>query len=496
MSKELPAGWHQIKFTEILDISGGTQPPKSEFIFEPQKGYIRLLQIRDFGAKPVPTYIPDNGKRKTCTKEDILIGRYGASVGRICTGMEGAYNVALAKVIKPRQINPGYIKYFLTSDLFQKPLSMLSRSAQDGFNKQDLAEFYFPVPPENEQIRIANKLDSLLAKVDAAQTRLEKIPTLLKRFRQAVLAAATSGELTQEWRETNSDLCFGNTDALAVKEIVDAHHVSECKKAERLGKRKPRHPHSNKKSADVEANLPAIPTQWLYQRLEDMSHGVSDGTHFTPKYVEKGIPFFSVKNVRPFKVSDENIKYISEEEYEEIDARCNSRVGDILYTKIGATYGYAAQNKIGYKHALYVSLALIKPVKEYFLSDYAEIIMNSELVFNQARNRVSGMGVPDLHLIEIRDFKVPIPHILEQKEIIRRTNSLYELAATVEKQYSEAKKRIDRLTQSLLAKAFRGELVPQDPNDEPASELLKRIQTERENKTEAKPKRIIKAKKK
>ena len=126
MSK-LPSGWAVEKFTTILDINGGTQPPKKEFISEPKEGYIRLLQIRDFGKKPVPTYIPDNGKRRICTMEDILIGRYGASVGRICTGMEGAYNVALARVAKPNQIpvvfslfvsfptsNPRLITYFLS----------------------------------------------------------------------------------------------------------------------------------------------------------------------------------------------------------------------------------------------------------------------------------------------------------------------------------------------------------------------------------------------
>ena len=199
MSK-LPSGWAVEKFTTILDINGGTQPPKKEFISEPKEGYIRLLQIRDFGKKPVPTYIPDNGKRRICTMEDILIGRYGASVGRICTGMEGAYNVALARVAKPNQIDTGFLKYFLESHYFQQPLGLLSRSAQNGFNKQDLSAFNLLIPPLNEQISIANKLDSLLAKVDAAQTRLEKIPTLLKRFRQSIRAAATSGELTREWR--------------------------------------------------------------------------------------------------------------------------------------------------------------------------------------------------------------------------------------------------------------------------------------------------------
>ncbi|MFA0143535.1 restriction endonuclease subunit S, partial [Vibrio kanaloae] len=230
---QLPQGWELKKFTDVFDINGGTQPPKSEFISEPKEGYIRLLQIRDFGAKPVPTYIPDNGKRRTCTEQDILIGRYGASVGRICTGMTGAYNVALARVAKPDYIDTGYLKYFLKSDLFQRPLSMLSRSAQNGFNKKDLSTFDFYQAPQAEQKRIADKLDSVLAKVETAQARLDKIPTILKRFRQSVLAAATSGELTKDWHESNG---VGDWQQVKLKDVGKGFNYGSSTKSQPEGK--------------------------------------------------------------------------------------------------------------------------------------------------------------------------------------------------------------------------------------------------------------------
>src|SRR5438067_230821 len=102
---ELPQGWVETSFMDVFDIQGGTQPPKTVFKYEPGEGYIRLLQIRDFGDKPLPTYIPNKDSLKRCIEDDVLIGRYGASVGRICTGMNGAYNVALAKVIVPQIID-------------------------------------------------------------------------------------------------------------------------------------------------------------------------------------------------------------------------------------------------------------------------------------------------------------------------------------------------------------------------------------------------------
>lgn len=197
---KLPEGWVITTFTELLDVQGGTQPPKSEFISEMQDGYVRLLQIRDFGNKPVPTYIPDTSKLKKCKEEDLLIGRYGASLGRICTGHAGAYNVALAKVIIPKQLERSFVRYYLESEIFQFPLRLLSRSAQNGFNKDDLSKFNFVLVPLSEQKIIAEKLDTLLAQVDSAKARLEQIPQILKRFRQAVLGAAVSGNLTEAWR--------------------------------------------------------------------------------------------------------------------------------------------------------------------------------------------------------------------------------------------------------------------------------------------------------
>ena len=132
-----------------------------------------------------------------------------------------------------------------------------------------------------------------------------------------------------------------------------------------------------------------------------------------------------------------------------------------------------------YSFSIFVSLVLIKPVNKFFTSFYAEIVMNSEIIFMQARERVSGIGTPDLHLIEIRDFRIPLPPIDEQKEIVRRVETLFRKADEIEERYKKAKVFVDKITQSILAKAFRGELVPQDPDDESASVLLEKIRAEK-----------------
>ena len=135
--------WKTMKLSELSDFQGGSQPPKSQFIDHPRKGYIRLLQIRDFKRDDKAVYIPIVKKNRVCSADDIMIGRYGASVGQIHRGKAGAYNVALIKTIpNDNLINRNFFFYYLISDLFQQPLKMIAeRSAQAGFSKADIASF-------------------------------------------------------------------------------------------------------------------------------------------------------------------------------------------------------------------------------------------------------------------------------------------------------------------------------------------------------------------
>jgi type I restriction enzyme, S subunit len=154
--------------SDIFDIEGGTQPPKSEFISKPRQGYGRLLQIRDFETDAYPTYIPCSPKWRTCNATDTLIGRYGAAVGRICRGLAGYYNVALAKVVPKIDIDNTYLHYLLRSPLFQDPLIAASgRSAQAGFNKSDLTVIELPLLERTAQTVVGELLGSLDGKIAA-----------------------------------------------------------------------------------------------------------------------------------------------------------------------------------------------------------------------------------------------------------------------------------------------------------------------------------------
>ncbi len=193
----LPEGWEVKKLGEVLDIKGGSQPPKSNFLYEPKEGFVQLLQIRDFGEKGVPTFVPVKSVSKFCKKDDILIARYGASLGRIVTGLEGAYNVALAKVIDEKEVfEKRFIFYLLKTPIFQGPLKLLSRSAQNGFSKGEIAHIELPIPSLSEQQEIVAKIEELLSELDQGKQQLETARLQLKVYRQAVLKWAFEGKLT------------------------------------------------------------------------------------------------------------------------------------------------------------------------------------------------------------------------------------------------------------------------------------------------------------
>jgi len=154
-----------IYLTDLCDLQGGTQPPKAEWEKTHEPGYIRMLQIRDFTQSKTRfvEYVKDTGKLKTCSRDDILLGRYGASLGKVLTGLAGAYNVAIMKVTpKDGSVKKRFLYYQLMGPRFQSFLKTIgSRAAQAGFNQEDLSKFQIPVPPLAEQASFIEMLDDV-----------------------------------------------------------------------------------------------------------------------------------------------------------------------------------------------------------------------------------------------------------------------------------------------------------------------------------------------
>lgn len=181
--------WSDKKMEDCVKFSGGAQPPRSTFINEPQEGYIRLIQIRDYKTDKYLTYIPENLARKFCTKEDVMIGRYGPPIFQILRGIEGAYNVALMKAIPLEGVDREYMYHFLSQPKIERYLDSFSqRSAgQAGIEMDMLLSYPFPLPDLNYQQRVASLLNKFEEEINYLELLLEKNKILLKGMMQQLL---------------------------------------------------------------------------------------------------------------------------------------------------------------------------------------------------------------------------------------------------------------------------------------------------------------------
>ena len=174
-----------ISITDVCDFQGGSQPPKSEWSEKPLDGYIRMLQIRDFtqAKKEHIAFVKQSKKLRTCNKDDVLIGRYGASVGKILTGLEGAYNVAIMKTVPDTdKLNTNFLYFLLKSPTFQNFIQNVAvRAAQAGFSKKDLKKYKFFLPKSiDDQIKIANLLSQVEALIGKREESIKLLDELLK----------------------------------------------------------------------------------------------------------------------------------------------------------------------------------------------------------------------------------------------------------------------------------------------------------------------------
>ena len=351
----------------------------------------------------------------------------------------------------------------------------------------DFRRLSIPFPPLNEQKRIVAKIEALQTRSTAVKEELDAIKPLLDQFRQSVLAAAFRGDLTKDWREQNPNV--EPAEVLLERIRIERRRRWEEAELEKM-KAKGKVPKDDKwkkkykepQPIDTE-DLPELPNGWFCVPVEAITTKVVDGVHKKPDYINQGIPFITVKNLTAGSgISFDETRYISLEDHQEFWKRANPEKGDILISKDG-TLGVTRVIKTDIVFSIFVSVALIKPVF-YELSDYLELAFTSPQLQYQMSG--TGTGLKHLHLKDLRCYATPLAPLEEQQEIVRRIESLFKLADSIEQQYQQAEVDLETLNQSILAKAFRGELVPQDPNDEPASVLLERIKEERDR---AKPKK-------
>ena len=215
--------------------------------------------------------------------------------------------------------------------------------------------------------------------------------------------------------------------------------------------------------------------------LDEITNKINDGTHKTPTYIEKGIPFISVKDIRNKKIFFDNCKFISEDEHQILFKRCNPEYGDVLITKSG-TIGRTAIVNTNKNFDLFVSVALLKPKKDLITSEFLMYALDNYIASIDVKQEVKGGVIKNLHIEDLKKITICLPPLGEQKKIVEEIEKRFAVADEVEKVVEQNIEKAKQLKQSILKKAFEGRLVPQDPTDEPASTLIEKIKQERNKK--------------
>ena len=198
----------------------------------------------------------------------------------------------------------------------------------------------------------------------------------------------------------------------------------------------------------------ANPKGWKMKKLGAVTSKITDGVHQKPVYTNSGVPFISVVNINKGFLNFSDCKFVSDEDYIKMTKSVSPEYGDVLYTKVGATYGIPAFVDTREKFCLYVSVSLIKPIHEKINARFLALSMAMPYVKHQADKRIKGIGVPDLHLNQIREFDICVPPQEEQEIFLH-------FVQQVEAQKSLLQQSLAKLEQnykSLIQKCFRGEI--------------------------------------
>ena len=230
----------------------------------------------------------------------------------------------------------------------------------------------------------------------------------------------------------------------------------------------------------IEDEIPfEIPDSWAWERLDNICRLLTDGTHQTPTYTDMGHIFLSSKNVTTNKINWDDVMYIPNELHEKLYNRLAPELNDILLAKNG-TIGKAALVDRNIEFDVYVTLAVIRLFKNYISPQYIHKIIESKYIQDFFKGEQKGIGVPNLHLENIRKTLVPLPPQSEQKRISETVEILLELVDSIESDKIDLSNLIKQTKAKILDLAIKGKLVPQEPNDEPADKLLEKIREEKE----------------
>lgn len=474
--KAAPHGWFATAISEVAQvIGGGTPPSKDEACFaSPGQGIPWLTPADLSGYK---RQVIARGSRDLTPAGLAACSAKVMPAGAVLFSSRAPVGyVAIAS--NPVATNQGFKSFVFAQDIdsrfayYQlKHIKPIAEALATGTTFKELSgsaaeKLPFLVAPAAEQKRIADKLDTVLTRVDAVSARLARVAPLLKRFRQAVLAAATSGRLTEDWRRERQD-SLGDASSLLMALAQDHETYG--------GHERGNASEPTKEAHDLVEGQ--VPDGWKIGTLKECctpGRPICYGILKPGPELEAGVPYIRVADFPGNRLNLASIKKTSRE-IDQQYRRARLVAGDLLLS-IRGSVGRLIEIPSALAGANITQDTARLSISCRLSSKYIYFALQAPDTQRRMANAVRGVAVRGINIGDVRALQVPIPTEREQAEIVRRVDTLFAFADRLEARLKAAQAAAGRLTPALLAKAFRGELVPQDPDDEPASELLRRLQ--------------------
>lgn len=460
----LPSGWAELEIGRVSKPVGGGTPPSQDPANFTYEGGVPWLTPADLSGYR-STYI-SRGKRNlteaglaACSARVLPPGTVlfssRAPVGYVAIAAnELATNQGFKSFPLPEGFDPRFVYYYL------RHIRPIAEARATGTTFKELsgaaaAQLPLLVAPTNEQARIADKLDVLTARVDACRDRLDQVPAILRRFREALLSSAIKGDLTRAWRHA-----FEDEEPAFKRAGPDLSRLTRDEKPSDQG---------------LQEWLLKLPASWGVERASQVVEPGADIVYGIvqpgPKLSE-GVPYVRGMDIVDGKIQVNQLLRTSPEIADRY-ARASIKGGDVLLGIIRATKVAVVPESLNGAN-ITQGTARFRPSKK-ILSGYLAIVLEAPETQQWLHTHYRGIDMPGLNLADVRRVPIPLPSLEEQAEVVRRVDSLVSLATSIGDRLEIARFRVDRLISALLAKAFRGELVPQDPSDEPATVLLERV---------------------
>ena len=500
----MPPGWAYATVGDVIANDGiFTDGDWVETKDQDPNGDVRLIQLADIGDgsfldKSSRFLTRAKAHELNCTfltRGDLLIARMPDPLGRCCIfpfdSVEKYVTVVDVCAVRlgASSIIPKYMMYAINSPRTRTAIEALkSGSTRKRISRRNFARIEIPLAPQNEQRRIVAKIEELFSELDKGIESLKTARAKLNVYRQAVLKHAFEGKLTAQWREENRDKLETPEQLLArIKQEREARYeqqlrewevaVKEWEESGKSGK-KPQRPKKLPKGTnlphDVTAKLPPLPESWMWEKLGWMTCGVEYGT--AAKSATTGrVPVLRMGNIQNAKFDWTDLVYTSDDN--EI-AQYLLHDGDVLFNRtnspelVGKTAIYR-----GDRSAVFAGyLIRVNHLHTVVDSRYLNLFLNSHVARQHGNNvKTDGVNQSNINGAKLSSYPFPYCSIKEQCEIANILEKTLSVLDETEADIVQELQKSGALRQSILKKAFSGQLVAQDPHDEPASVLLTRI---------------------